>query len=138
ARQAGSLDLLYGVSGRVRQSLRARGLGSLADIATRAPEDLLTVKGIGPRTAPVIHANARAWLNARPVHMAPLPDVCASGGWMFDLETLEQNGRVVPWCMGWCDVDGNTRIALVGPVQTPEELVLPDDQRVILAPDSDA
>jgi len=138
ARQAGSLDLLYGVSRRVRQSLYARGMRSLADVAAATPEDLLQVKGIGRRTAPAIHANARAWLNNRPVHMAPPPDVCVTGGWMFDLETLERNGRVVPWCMGWCDVKGNTQIALVAPVQTPEPLTLPDGQRVILAPDSDA
>lgn len=138
ARQDGALDLLYGVSRRVRDGLRAAGLRSLADVAAAAPDDLLQVKGIGLRTAPAIQANARAWLNARPVHKAPLPDVCASGGWMFDLETLERNGRVVPWCMGWCDPDGHTEIALVAPVQTPEPLTLPDGQRVILAPDSDA
>lgn len=138
ARQEGALDLLYGVSQRVREGLRAAGLRSLADIAAAAPDDLLRVKGIGSRTAPAIQANARAWLNARPVHKAPPPEVCATGGWMFDLETLERNGRVVPWCMGWCDADGHAQIALVAPVQTPEALLLPDGQQVILAPDSDA
>lgn len=138
ARQEGALDLLYGVSRRVREGLRAAGLRSLAAIAAAAPDDLLRVKGIGPATAPAIQANARAWLNAGPVHKGPLPDECAAGGWMFDLETLERNGRVVPWCMGWCDPDGDTQIALVAPVQTPQLLPLPDGQRVILAPDSDA
>ena len=61
--------------------------------------------------------------------MAPPPDVCVTGGWIFDLETLERNGRVVPWCMGWCDVEGTREIALVAPVQTPEPLTLPDGQR---------
>lgn len=138
ARQDGALDLLYGVSRRVREGLRAAGLRSLAQIAAASPDDLMRVKGIGPASAPRIHANARAWLNACPVHLHPLPETCAAGGWMFDLETLERNGQVVPWCMGWCDVRGQTQIALVGPVQTPETLSLPGGQQVTLAPDSDS
>lgn len=138
ARQDGALDLLYGVSQRVRAGLHAAGLRSLAQIAAASPDELQRVKGIGPASAPRIHANARAWLNARPVHLRPLPDRCAAGGWMFDLETLERNGQTVPWCMGWCDVRGQTQIALVGPVQTLETLALPGGQRVTLAPDSDS
>jgi len=57
---------------------------------------------------------------------------------MFDLETVEVRGRTVPWCMGWCDVEGNTQITLVGPVQVPESLALPDGQTVTLVPDSDS
>lgn len=137
AREDGALELLYGVSRRVREGLRAAGFCSLAEVAAARVDELQMVKGIGPATAPVIHANARAWLMGRPVRLRPAPDVCCSGGWMFDLETLERRGQIVPWCMGWCDVSGRAQIALIGPVQTPEVLALPGGQQVTLAPDSD-
>jgi predicted RecB family nuclease len=40
--------------------------------------------------------------------------------------------------MGWCDVQGNTQIALVGPVQVPEPLTLSDGQAITVVPDSDS
>lgn len=57
---------------------------------------------------------------------------------MFDLETHEVRGKIIPWCMGWCDVEGNTHIALVGPVQLPEPMTLPNGQSITLVPDSDS
>ncbi len=132
------IDLLYRVSSRTRANMQQAGITTLAHVAALAPADLQRIKGIGPLTAPVIHANARAWLEERPVNHRPLPAACYRPGWMFDLETLEVNGRTVPWCMGWCDTGGATQIALVAPVQVPEPLALPDGQVITLVPDSDS
>jgi predicted RecB family nuclease len=133
-----SIDLLYGVSRRTREQMRRAGLATLAHVVDLTPEALQQVKGIGPVSAPVIHANAQAWLTQQPVWYGRLPDVSFQGGWMFDLETLEVRGKTVPWCMGWCDVQGNAHIALVGPVQVPEPRTLPDGQTIAVVPDSDS
>ena len=138
ARRERRIDLLYGVSRTTRANLEAAGIRRLEDVVARSPDALQAIKGIGPKTAPRIRANAQAWLENRPVWLDALPEVCRQPGWMFDLETWEVRGRTVPWCMGWCDGDGQTLIALVAPVQLPETLALPDGQTVILAPDSDA
>jgi predicted RecB family nuclease len=138
AQQEQRLELLYGVSRTTRHNMLQAGMTTLADVVVLSAEELQQVKGIGPKTAPRIRANAQAWLENRPVWLNPLPEDCHRSGWMFDLETLEAAGRTVPWCMGWCDSDGRTQITLVAPVQLPEELVLPDGQAVILAPDSDS
>lgn len=137
ARMDGSIDLLYGISRTTRDNMREAGITTMAHIVAAAPDALQTIRGIGPKLAHRIRANARAWVENQPVWCAPLPELCRQPGWMFDLETHEVKGRTVPWCMGWCDVDGHTHIALVAPVQLPETTTLPDGQRVTLAPDSD-
>ncbi len=136
AQQAGALDLLYRVSGKTRQQMQAAGLTTLADIATASLEALLDIKGIGPATAPGIRANAQAWLENRPVQYRTLTiPAPPEEAWMFDLETLEAGGRTLPWCLGWCNPAGETQIALVAPVDAVESCVLPDQQRLTLAPD---
>ena len=132
------IDLLYRVSGKTRANMEQAGITTLAHVATLSPADLQQIKGIGPVTAPAIHANARAWLEERPIRHQPLAETCFRPGWMFDLETVEVRGQTVPWCMGWCDTEGQTQITLVGPVQVPEPLALPDGQTVTLVPDSDS
>ncbi len=134
---SGSLDLLYRVSRKTRAAMRQAGYTSLAHVAAQTPDDLQQVKGIGPATAPAIRANAQSWIGRRPVWYGQLPAGFGAEGWMFDLETWESRGETVPWCMGWCDTQGHTQIALVAPVQSPEALILPDGQAVILVPDSD-
>jgi len=133
-----SVDLLYGVSRPTRENMKRAGLTTLAQVIALTPEDLQQVKGIGPVTAPAIHANARAWLAGEPVRYRPLPELCSRAGWMFDLETWDYAGQVRPWCMGWCDIQGNSAIALVAPVRQPEPLTLLDGQVIMLVPDSDA
>jgi predicted RecB family nuclease len=136
ARDAGSLDLLYGLSQKTRRNMRQEGLATLVDVAAASVETLRRVKGIGPATAPVLRANAQAWLEDRPVRYNPLPGVGnPHDAWMFDLETLEVNGKTIPWCLGWCDAHGETQIALVAPVSEPEPLVLQDNAIVTLVPD---
>ncbi|MBI5958464.1 MAG: TM0106 family RecB-like putative nuclease [Chloroflexi bacterium] len=137
ARQEGHLDLLYNIPHATRDNLRFAGVNTLADVLAAPVESLTAIKGIKKKTAQKIRANAQALLNGQPVWQNTLPDDCRQPGWMFDLETCEVNGKTVPWCMGWCDIEGNTHIALVGLVQLPERLTLADGQRVILVPDSD-
>jgi predicted RecB family nuclease len=133
-----SIDRLYGVSWKTREQMRQAGIVTLRHVAAATPEALQRVKGIGPITAPAIRANAQAWLENRPVWYNPLPEMCHRGGMMFDLETCERAGRIIPWCMGWCDEQGNAGIALVAPVQEPEPLLLPGGQVITLVPDSDS
>ncbi len=137
ARQEGHLDLLYDIPRATRDNLRRAGVNTLSDVITIPLEELLPIKGIGKKTVVRLRANAQALLSDQPVWREPLPVNCRQQGWMFDLETHEVNGKLVPWCMGWCDVDGNTFIALVGLVQLSERLTLPDGQLVTLVPDSD-
>ena len=138
AERGGNLDLLYRVSRTTREHLRQAGFTSLAHVAAQTPDVLQQVKGIGPATAPAIRANAQSWIGRRPVWYGRLPEGFGADGWMFDLETWESRGQTVPWCMGWCDTQGHTQIALVAPVPSPELLILPDGQPVILVPDSDS
>jgi len=133
AQQQGSLDLLYHVSHKTRDSLRAAGITTLTQVAAMSAADLQQIKGIGPITAPAIRANAQAWTESRPIHYTALPAVCTEPGWMFDLETLDSG---LPWCLGWCDVHGQTSIALVAPVDHTADHTLPDGQHVTLAPDT--
>lgn len=138
AEQDGSIDLLYNVPRKTRANLRAAGFDSLACIVGATPDALQAVRGVGLKTATRIQANARAWLEGAPVWLADLPESARRPGWMFDLETHEVRGRTVPWCMGWCDTEGVTQIALVALVQLPETLTVSDDVRVTLVPDSDS
>jgi uncharacterized protein len=138
ARQEGHLDLLYNISHQTRENLRQAGLTTLSQLLAATPAELRQVKGVGLKTAHKLRANAQALLSDQPVWLDPLPALCQQPGWMFDLETHEVNGRLVPWCMGWCDTEGNTQIALVGLVQLPERLTLNDDQSITLVPDSDS
>jgi predicted RecB family nuclease len=137
ARQEGHLDLLYNIPHATRDNLRRAGLNTLSDVMAVPLEELLPIKGIGVKTALRLQANAQALLSYQPVWRDTLPVSCRQHGWMFDLETCEVNGKTVPWCMGWCDTNGKTHIALVGLVQLPVRLTLPDGQIVTLAPDSD-
>ncbi len=45
------LDLLYGVSRIARANLEAAGILRLEDLAARSPDELLGIKGIGPKLA---------------------------------------------------------------------------------------
>jgi uncharacterized protein len=133
AQAEGHVELLYRVSRKTCENLKQAGLTTLAQIAALSPDDLERIKGIGKITAPVIRANAQAWVEKRPVWHNRLPDDCCQSGWMFDLETLE-SGQ--PWSLGWCDTQGQTHIALVAPVLKTQTLDLVDGQSVILASSS--
>lgn len=136
--KAGSdLHLLYGVSRKTREQMRLAGLTTLAQVAALSPKALQQIKGIGPVTAPAIQANARAWLERRPIWRCSLPEDFRLPGWMFDLETLDLGGCVVPWSLGWCDSEGQTSIVLVAPVQSITRVTLLDGQAITLAPDGD-
>jgi uncharacterized protein len=133
AQAEGHVELLYRVSRKTCENLKAAGVTTLAQVAALSPDDLQQIKGIGPITAPIIRANAQAWVEKRPVWHDKLQDECYQGGWMFDLETLE-SGQ--PWSLGWCDTQGQTHIALVAPVSSTQMLDLLDGHSVILASSS--
>lgn len=135
AERRGQVDILPGVGPALRATLEAAGLTDVTAIAACSPEDLLRVRGVGPGTFRRLHASARAWVEQRPIWHGALPAECRRTGWMFDLETCESGGKVVPWSLGWCDSEGNTRIAILAPGQDLRALTLPDGQPITLAPD---
>jgi uncharacterized protein len=129
------VDVLRGVGPVLRSELEAAQLYTIEDVAACPPEVLQQVRGIGPQRAQQLQASARAWVERRPIWHGVLPDEYRRPGWMFDLETCEVNGKTVPWCMGWCDSEGQAQIALLAPGQEPQTLILPDGQPVTLTPD---
>ncbi len=135
ARARGQVDILPGVGPALRVNLEAAGLVSVTAIATCSPDDLLQVRGVGSDMARRLHASARAWVEQQPIWHGELPGLCRRAGWMFDLETYQAGSQTRPWSMGWCDSEGNTRIALLVPWAAMETLTLPDGQIVTLAPD---
>lgn len=134
-RQAGQVDILPGVGPALRRELEAARLDTIEAIAACSLEALQQVRGLGPQRARQLQASARAWVEQRPIWHGVLPAAYRRAGWMFDLETCEVGGRTVPWCMGWCDSQGNTQIAILAPGQDAQTLTLPDGQPVTLAPD---
>jgi len=138
ARMDGNIDLLYALPRTTRANLRRAGITTLSRVLAAAEDELLAVKGIGAKTAARLRINARAWIENGPVWCASLPDHTRAPGWMFDLETHEVKGKTVPWCMGWCDIEGNTHITLVNAVELPQTVTLPSGERVTYAPDSDS
>lgn len=129
------VSLLSSLRQDTRQHLRQLGITSLHQIAAMQPDDLRKIRGI-KSTAAAVHAHARAWVSGHPVWIAGLAEVCAGGGWMFDIETNPQTNEV--WCIGWCDLHGRDGIAVVAPqVRRPTPYALPDGREIVLVPDSD-
>ncbi|GAB4422365.1 MAG: hypothetical protein Kow00106_19570 [Anaerolineae bacterium] len=133
--QAGQVDVLPGVGPALRGELEAARLYTIEDVAACPLEVLQQVRGVGSQRARQLQASARAWVEGRPIWHEALPAAYRRAGWMFDLETCEVNGKTMPWCMGWCDSEGQAQIALLAPGQDPQTLILPDGQSVMLAAD---
>jgi len=125
------INLISGLSRQAREHLHANGIISLRQIADMQPDDLRQFKGI-KTTAPAIHANARAYVEQRPIWFSPLPQDCLETGIMFDIETDPYNGRT--WSWGWCDHDGESQNIVVA--HHDGRVHLPDGRTIITVRDA--
>ena len=125
------VSLLSGLRADTRAHLLEAGITTLEQIVALQPEDLCQFRGI-KRTAPRIHAHARAWVEHQPIWYSPLPAHCHQEGFMFDLETNPWSGE--PWSLSWSWGTGTVSIALVAPNHAPCTLPLPDGQDVVVVP----
>ncbi len=111
AQQSGDISSLPGLSQQTWEHLRREGITTLEQFLALESADLLRFKGIGKAKARELNAYARALHNRQPVILNPLPALLRQAGLMFDLETRLDDGA--PWCFGWREPDGQTRIAIV-------------------------
>ena len=125
------VSLLSGLRADTRAHLLEVGITTLEQIVALPPEDLCQFRGI-KRTAPRIHAHARAWVEQKPIWYSPLPEHCHQEGFMFDLETNPWSGE--PWSLSWSWGTGTVSIALVAPGHNACTLHLPDGQGVVVVP----
>ncbi|MBN1312377.1 MAG: TM0106 family RecB-like putative nuclease [Anaerolineae bacterium] len=103
----GSQDasLIPGLRRDVWRVLHQRGLKTLADVAAAEANDLLLIKGVGAKTAPVIVNKARALLTGEMI-MLGKPDLPPPGDdVMFDVESVPSEG--IFYLMGFTTSDGD-------------------------------
>ncbi len=124
ARSNLDLSLLPRLNSQTRRNLERGGITSLQQLAALSIEELQRFKGI-KKTAASHRANARAFVEDRPVWVDQMPDILHQGGWMFDLETAAlPGGDGSPWSLGWCDEEGKSQIAIVAPTQQHQRVTL--------------
>ena len=94
AEERRDVSLLAGLHRRSWRDLHQRGLGTVDAVATLSLDELLTVDGIGPATAPRLLAHATAFREGRAVPVDP-PRLAAPGDGevFFDIEGYS-NGDV--------------------------------------------
>jgi predicted RecB family nuclease len=129
------------LSSQVRQALREAGILTLDQIVALHPDDLRRVRGI-KSTAESIHAHARAFVEDRPVWIAPLAEAVRVGGWHMDIETTPPANDAV-WSIGWCEsgseaTTGSVQVAVVQPgLARSAYVTLADGRPAVLVPDAD-
>jgi predicted RecB family nuclease len=130
------VSLLNGLRYETLAHLKQASITSLHQIAGMTVEELRQFRGIGKITALTLHAQARAWVEQRPIWLAEVPDVCQRPLWFFDIETDPYTQQV--WSIGWSDAAGNLGLLIVAPHQRgTRTLTLPDGRLVALVPDTD-
>ncbi len=107
------VSLLNGLHREAQAHLRQKGIMTLHQVVAMSVDDLLQIRYIGKTTAPAIHAQARAWVEQRPIWCAILPKECQQSVWCFDIETNPQTNDI--WSIGWSDLENETRVVLVNP-----------------------
>lgn len=127
------ISLLNGLHRETRAHFRQRGITHLQQIVAMTPEELLQFRYVGKATAAVLHAQARAWVEQRPIWCAKLPHDCKQQTWFFDIETHPKTGDI--WSIGWSDHEGETFVVLVNPLA---KAITPLTQTIITVPDTDS
>lgn len=121
---------------KTHQHFQEEGITRLEQILAMTPQELTRFREIGPVSAPMIHAQARAYLENRAVIYGLLPEVCQRDPWHFDIETDPATNTI--WSIGWGRMRDQLSVVVVAEhVHTVETLILPDGQMVYLAPDGD-
>lgn len=131
------LSLLPRLTSQTKKQLQRGGINTLQELAALSVEELQRFKGI-KKTAASHLANARAYVEDRPVWVSQMPDLLHGGGWMFDLETAAlPGGDGMPWSLGWSDEHGTSQIAIVAPGQPHQRVHLPPIGELITVKDKD-
>lgn len=131
------VSLLNGLHKATRSHFQSVGIVSLQQIVAMSVVELYQFRNIGKTTAPVIHAQARAWIEQRPVWLREMPALYREQAWFFDIETDPVRGTV--WSIGWSREHEPIQLVVVAPHLTQaQQVTLPDGQIVHLAPDTDA
>jgi predicted RecB family nuclease len=126
--------MLPGLSRLAKQHLLASGITTLGQIAAMPPEALTQFKGI-KTTARAVHAQARAFVENRPIWLQELPDLCHQNGVMFDLET--DPFTQLPWSWGWVDMQNVPHVLIVANGRHIQTVLLPDGRSITVVPDKD-
>ena len=88
---AGDVSLIPGLHRNVWRELHRMGLGTLAALAEKEPEDILDIKGVGDKTAAQIIQRARA-LHRNEVIVLARPELPPAGCIIFDVESAPAEG----------------------------------------------
>jgi predicted RecB family nuclease len=128
----GHLKLINNIRSQSVAHLHAIGITRLHQLCEMTVEDLLTVHGIGPTSAPRILAHARAWVNGAPVWWNSRPSL--QHGIMLDIEGDPTSLPQIPWCFGWCDVEGRAEVIVVMPGAPERPLSVHNDTAIITVP----
>lgn len=133
------ISLLIGLRKETYADLKKAGIHTLEQVAQLQPESLRQFRGINA-TASLYHAQARAWVEQKPIWLNPISDTLREGGWMFDLETYRdiQTGIESVWSIGWCDENQQSGTAVIVPHIQTQIVRVNEHLTVYLVPDTDS
>jgi predicted RecB family nuclease len=108
-----SIELLWNLRKNSRQDLREKGIFTIEQFNALSLEEIAKIKGI-KSTASRFKAQAEAYVRKTPVQYGEVHPVMRQKAILFDLETdIHPEAGFHSWCMGWCDCEGNSKIAVV-------------------------
>jgi uncharacterized protein len=128
------VSILPGLSRQAKQHLQSEGITTLDQVVAMPPEALKQFKGI-KTTAHAVHAQARAFIEERPVWYQALSERCLHSGVMFDLETDPYTQ--LPWSWGWVDAQGEAHVLITAEGRRSQVVALPDGRTVMVVSDKD-
>jgi predicted RecB family nuclease len=128
------VSMLPGLSRQAKEHLQQQGITTLDQVVAMPPEALTQVKGI-KTTAPAVHAQARAFVENRPVWYQALHERCLNSGVMFDLETDPYTN--LPWSWGWVDRHNVAHVLITSEGCRAHKVELFDGRVVMVVPDKD-
>lgn len=128
------ISILPGLSRQAKEHLQSKGITTLNQIVAMSPDALKQYKGI-KTTAYAVHAQARAFVEARPVWYQGLNERCLRSGVMFDLETDPYTQ--LPWSWGWIDEQGAAHVLITADGRRSQTAILPDGRSILVVPDKD-
>jgi predicted RecB family nuclease len=121
-----------------REELLAADVQTLKQLIEIDTAQLCEIKGI-KSTAEQFHAQARAWVEDRPIFYREPSSLCVGDVWHVDTEYYPNhatNGYEL-WSIGWSRGDELPSIILVAEGQAGSELTLKNGQRVLVVSTAD-
>lgn len=117
-----------------REALNRLGIYTVGQLARVTVEHLLTLPGIGARTAPLIHARASAFASGRPYWIQTQPPSLATRRLFLDIRVDPDTLPQAPW--GFCSYQpsGTARFVCVDPLRSAYQITLDGNQTVQFVP----